>query len=217
LGDRPMIAHKKQLRRRPSPPAWHAAFLRMLPAIRTHARVAFRHLGPEAREEAVQEVIANACRAYKRLVELGKTDIAYAGALARYGVAQVKDGRRVGGRLNVRDISSEYCQRRKNVTVERLDKFDKEDGWQEIVVEDRHATPADIARVRIDFADWLKTLPRRKRRIAEVLSTGETTSNVAKRFHVSAGRISQLRRQLYESWLEFTGEAAGPATATGAA
>jgi hypothetical protein len=87
----------------------------------------------------------------------------------------------------------------------------------EILVEDNRATPADIARVRIDFADWLKTLPRRTRRIAEVLSTGETTSCVAKRFHVSAGRISQLRRQLYEGWLEFTGEGTVPATASGAA
>ena len=203
-----MIAHKGQLRRRPKAPKWHAPFLRMLPAIRTHARVAFRHLDPEAREEAVQEVIANACRAYKRLVELGKTDIAYAGALARYGVAQVKDGRRVGGRLNVRDISSEYCQRRKNVTVERLDKFDKEDGWQEIVVEDRHATPADIARIRIDFGSWLGTLRHRDRRIAETLSVGETTGDVAQRFRVSASRVSQLRRELQDSWDEFCGDLA---------
>lgn len=69
-----MIAHNKQIRRRPTPPAWHAGFLTMLPTIGTHARIAFRHLDPEAREEALQEVIANACRAYVRLVELGKAD-----------------------------------------------------------------------------------------------------------------------------------------------
>jgi hypothetical protein len=203
-----MIAHRKQLCHRPSPPAWHTAFLAMLPTIRTHARIAFRHLDPEAREEAVQEVIANACRAYKRLVDLGKADIGYAGVLARYGVAQVKDGRRVGGRLNVRDISSEYCQRRKGVTVKRLDRFDREEGWQEIVVEDKHATPADVARVRVDFSDWLRTLRRRDRRIAETLSVGETTSDVAKRFRVSPSRVSQLRHELRDSWDEFCGDVA---------
>ena len=77
--------------------------------------------------------------------------------------------------------------------------------------------PADIARVRIDFADWLKTLPRRTRRIAETLSIGETTSAVATRFHVSAARISQLRRQLKESWDEFVGEPDATATAAEAA
>ena len=37
-------------------PAWHARFLAMLPAIRTHARFAFRHLNPEAREEHLQRL-----------------------------------------------------------------------------------------------------------------------------------------------------------------
>jgi hypothetical protein len=35
----------------------------------------------------------------------------YPSALARFGVAQTKDGRKVGGRLNVRDVSFPYCQR----------------------------------------------------------------------------------------------------------
>jgi len=69
--------------------------------------------------------IANAVQAYARLVKLGKTDVAHPSALARYGVAQVRDNRRVGGHLNIRDVMSPYCQRHKNVSVERLDKFDK--------------------------------------------------------------------------------------------
>ena len=54
-------------RRRPTP-SWHQRFLAMLPAIETHARLVFRHLGPEAREDAVQETIANALVAFVRLV-----------------------------------------------------------------------------------------------------------------------------------------------------
>ena len=80
-----------------STPDWHELFLRMLPAIRQHARIAFRHCNPEAREEAVQAVVCNACVAIARLAELGKLDIAYPGPLARYGVAQVRDGRMTGG------------------------------------------------------------------------------------------------------------------------
>ena len=48
----------------------------MMPAIKAHAKIAFRHLGPEAREEAVQETLCNACCAFARLVEFGKTDLA---------------------------------------------------------------------------------------------------------------------------------------------
>ena len=78
----------------------------------------------------------------------------YPSPLARYAIAQVRAGRRIGNKLNVRDVLSPYCQQRKGITVERLDKYDKEeDAWREALVEDRHAGPAEIARVRIDFAD----------------------------------------------------------------
>ena len=51
---------------RPAAPSWHKGFLAMLPAIQTHARIMLRNLAPEAREEAVQEVVCNALVAYAR-------------------------------------------------------------------------------------------------------------------------------------------------------
>ena len=99
----------------------------MLPAIVAHARFAYRHLKGEARQDAVQEAIANALVAFVRLVRRGKIELAYATVLARYAVAQFQDGRRVGNRLNVKDVLSPYAQRQKGIVVERLDKFDKED------------------------------------------------------------------------------------------
>jgi len=196
-------------------PAWHRQFLAMLPMIVRHANLSFRHLDPEGREDAVTEVVANAFCAFARLVELGKADIAYASPLARYGVAQVRDGRRIGSKLNVRDVTSTYCQRLKGVVVERLDHFDpEENAWQEIVVEDRHAGPAAIVATRLDFDAWLQSLPKRLRKIAAVLATGETTSATARRFRVSDGRISQMRKELCNSWRWFTGEAPGRDGAT---
>lgn len=194
--------------RRRVTPRWHQAFLAMMPIIETHARISFRHLDPEARQEAVQECIANAMVAYVRLIQLRKVDLAYPTVLARYAVAQVKDGRKVGGKLNVLDISSAYCQQRKGVVVDRLDHFDEEENqWCEAVVQDtRTATVPDIVSFRVDFAAWLKSLRRRDRRIAESLALGNRTSDVAKRFKVCAGRVSQLRRELAESWREFVGD-----------
>ena len=194
-------------------PAWHVEFLRMLPVIQESASVAFRHLPSEARQEAIQDVAVGVMVAFVRLVELGKRHLAYPTVLARYGIAQFRCGRRTtlravpGSRLNVRDVSSPYAQRKKKFVVARLDRFcAKQDVWREILVEDKRATPADIAAVRIDFADWLKSLSRRLRRIANLLATGESTAVAAMKFRVSPGRISQIRRELERSWRTFQGE-----------
>jgi hypothetical protein len=182
----------------------------MLPIIRNYARGAFVHSNPEAKLDLIQEVIANAMVAYVRLFQLGKIELAYPTVLARYAIAQVCDGRKVGNRLNIRDVSSAYCQAKKGIVVERLDKYDSAAGeWEEVVVEDRHTTPADVARVRIDFSEWLRSLPRRNRRITEFLALGNRTSDAAKKFRVSAGRISQVRRELQTSWQTFQGEPTG--------
>jgi DNA-directed RNA polymerase specialized sigma subunit len=116
--------------------------------------------------------------------------------------------------MNVRDVGSVLCQRTNGILVEQLDHFDKPtDEWQEIVVEDKHSGPAVVATTRIDFAAWLESLPERTRHVAETLATGEATSHVARMFGCSASRVSQLRRELYDAWLVFTGEVV-PATAS---
>jgi hypothetical protein len=49
----------------------------------------------------------------------------------------------------------------------------------------------------------LGTLSTRRRRIAHTLASGETTGGAAKKFAVTAGRISQVRRELDESWSRY--------------
>jgi DNA-directed RNA polymerase specialized sigma subunit len=84
------------------------------------------------------------------------------------------------------------------------------------LIEDKHAGPDEIARTRIDFSDWLDSLKRRDRKVAEVFAKGETTKTAAKRFKVSAGRISQLRREFAANWRAFLGDDPGPAAANAA-
>ena len=193
---------------------WYAVFLRMLPRIRLYARIAFRALGPEAKAEAVQDVTANAWKAFVALVKRGKAALAYATPLAMYGVRQYRDHRRVGAKLNVKDVLSPYCQKRKGVVVERLDKFDDEEQcWLEILVPDNTCTPAELAASRIDFPAWLKTLKPRDRKVAKFLSLGHGTGAAARKFDVSAGRVSQLRRELAESWRAFVGDEPAPEAA----
>lgn len=182
-------------------------FVAMLPAIREQARVAFRGSALNERDELIAEVVANCYIAFVRLCERGREDIAYPTPLAMYAIKQIRSGRQVGTNLNIHDVTSTYCQRNKNVAVKRLDQFDCEQGaWLEVLVEDRRSNPAELAASRIDFGEWLRSLPGRLRQIAKVLASGESTSSTAKRFGVSRGRISQIRRELSSAWDVFHGE-----------
>jgi hypothetical protein len=156
----------------------------------------------------VQEAIAGAMIAYASLCQRGKVELAFAGPLARFAIGQVRAGRKVGSPSRIRDAMSEYAQRQKRFQVGRLDCYDeKENGWRQIVVEDKSATPAEVAAFRVDFASWLTRLPSLRRKIALALAGGETTGGAAKMFGVSPPRISQLRRWLQVNWESFQGEA----------
>jgi hypothetical protein len=198
-----MIALAKQLHQDVKVQA-NERFLQMLPRIRHQARLAFRRLRPERQDELVQEVLANAYCTFVALVRRGKADVAYATPLANFAIRQVIAGRRVGTKPNLRDVLSPQPHSACGIVVERLDTFDEEQGeWRAALVEDRHATPADIAAARIDLAAWLRSLSHRNRRIATTLATGETTRDVAGQFKLSSARISQLRDELKASWEKF--------------
>ncbi len=181
----------------------------MRPDILRHARKAFLSLDPEARADAVEEVLVSAMLAYVRLHQRGKVELAYPSVLVRFAVAQYRVGRRVGEKLNCRDVLSPYARRQNSIQVVPFHGYDRDgDHWREVLVEDKHAGPAETAAARIDVAEWFASLPRHDRKIAEALSQGSTTQAVAKRFHLSPGRISQKRREFLEGWHRFHGELA---------
>ena len=202
-----MTASVRESRGNVTSPGWHADFLAMLPAITEYAGFALRDRRTEAQEDLIHEVIAHCFVAVHRLTECGKADLAYPSVLVRYALRQIFSGRSVGNRLNVRDVMSRHTQQARGVSVERLDRFDLEEGeWQEVLVEDKNAGPAETAAARIDLRAWLGLLPGRDRRIAEMLAGGEKTSTVAERFGLTAGRISQLRASFERSWRRLQGE-----------
>ncbi len=197
-----IVKQLHQVRRAPE----HERFLEMLPRIRRLAHRAFHRFRPELRDELVQEVEASAFCTFVALVHRGKADVAYATPLANYAIRQVIAGRQVGTKSNRRDVLSPTAHADYGIVVERLDMFDEEQGeWRAALVEDRRATPADIAAARIDVATWLRSLTQRNRRIAKALARGETTSDVAQQFELSSARISQIRDELKTSWESFQG------------
>ena len=137
---------------------WQERFACLLPSIARHARFLVKHLSAEAAEETVQEAVATAFVAYARLVKLGKEELTTQapGSLRN---ADKGSGRTMAGPVNVNDVTSQWCQCRRGIRRESLDQQAGQEDWREIVVEDRRATPADIAITRIDFQAWLCSLP----------------------------------------------------------
>lgn len=183
-----------------------AEFLALLPRIRRYAQLAFRNLRGDARAEAVQETLARTWGAFVRLSKCGRQHRAFASVLARFAIAQYRDGRRTGSRCNRYDVLAP-CARNKSCVVERLDRFEpSQGGWTEALVEDTRTPVLDQVCFRIDFPSWLAMLSRRDRRLAKTLALGYTTNEVAQKFSISAARVSQLRRALDASWHNFQGD-----------
>ena len=186
---------------------WQEKFLKLLPKITKYARFAFRHVCGQDREDLIEEVIANAMVAFRRLVRRGKEAVAHASVLAKYAVAKFEMGAASATRPTSARCSRSTPSSTKASPRPAMDSYDPiENEWTQRVVEDRHAGPADVARVRLDFSDWLDSLKRRDRKVAEFLAKGESTKAAARKFDVSQGRVSQLRRELAESWRQFIGD-----------
>jgi hypothetical protein len=196
---------------------WHEGFLKMLPTIKLYARIAFCGLRGEAREDAVCEVIANCVCAYRRLYERNELQRAFATVLVRYAVKHYYRGRRVGTSHCSRDLYSTQVRQKAGLEIRSVGTpRDQRAEWMECLV-DNHRTPVpDQAHFRIEFPHWLGAQTKRNRQIAKRLLLGYSTADVARQFKVSPGRVSQIRRELYDSWNELAGEqqcaSAGPAS-----
>ena len=174
-------------------------------ADRATAGSAFHELDEEALEEAVQEGIAHCYCDYIRLWERGCADRAFASSLARYAIQRIREGRQVGCRLNGCDPLSRYARRRNGIRLERLDHCTATGEWIATMVEDRRASIPDQVALRIDVSEWFGTLTRGARAIANDLALGFSTSQVARKYRLSSLRISQMRRELCDSWECFQG------------
>ncbi len=181
-------------------PQEHDDFLPLLPVISRYAGRAFHRWSVDHREEAVAEVTAAALISFITLKQRGKNPFAFPTRLVRWAITHVMAGRRVGNRDNSRDVMSRAAQVRHDFGV---DSFSRIGYWHYSLIDHSRAPVPDQVCFRIDFAAWLKAHSLRDQRIALLLAEGCTTGEVAQRFKLSAGRVSQLRRELGASWEEF--------------
>ena len=185
----------------------HAHFLSILPRIELHGRVYFRHLRcPHKKEDLIAEMVALCWKWFVRLAERGRDATRFPSALATYAAKAVRSGRRLTGMERAKDVLSPLAQQRRGFAVGKLPACSTLNGSPlEEALRDNTRSPVDEqVAFRLDFPAWLRTLARRDRRLVEGMALGHRTLDLALRFRLSAGRVSQLRREFKRGWERFT-------------
>jgi hypothetical protein len=188
-----------------------AVFLAHLPRFEAHAHFAFRRVGcPHARADRVAETIGLAWRHFAALSRRGKKPEEFVTTLALRCSQAVKAGRRLAGCETGTDVLSPVARVRHGLRVTRMPDHDREsdrhplpDELAEALADNTRSAVPEQAAFRVDFPRWRASLRRRDRRVLDALAGGERTADAARRFKISPGRISQLRREFEQSWEAF--------------
>jgi DNA-directed RNA polymerase specialized sigma24 family protein len=184
-------------------------FFASLPRIARHARFHFRHLkrGHE-HDDTVAEAVALAWKWFVRLVQQGRHPEEFISAIASYAARAVKSGRRLCGQEKANDVFSRSTQSRRAFLISGFPEFSTLTGHAlDEALHDNTATPVpDQVSFRMDFPAWLATRSVRDRELIGELIAGEQAKDAARRFGISAARVTQLRRDYLEDWRSFCDE-----------
>jgi DNA-directed RNA polymerase specialized sigma24 family protein len=184
---------------------------KVMPAVERHARIYFRHVRCRDRKaDLVAEAVGLAWKWFRRLAERGKDGTAFPTAIADFAARAANSGRRVCGQERAKDVLSRVGQRRHGFAVEKLPDFStlSDNPLQEALHDNTQSPVPEQAAFRIDLPSWLAQLGGRRRDMVIDMALGFRTKELAKKYKVSEGRISQVRREAYEDWRRFQGEAA---------
>jgi hypothetical protein len=185
-------------------PSSNDGFLAIFPSVVRHVHFVFRRLSPADREEVEAEAVAAAFRSYVQLKEQGKDPTVFPTMLACFAALRVKQGRRLGGRRDTRDVLSYRAQKSRGFRVISLDA--KEARLAEALRDDTRTPIPEQVAFRVDFPAWLNTMRARDRQMVLALASGDQATEVARRFKLSAGRVTQLRQEWQREWQIFHGQ-----------
>ena len=186
----------------------NAKFLKMLPLITMIAKRAFLDYNSDKRDDAIQSVIVAAFLSCKSLADRGLLHKAFATPLAWYAIRQYRDGRIGGVPMNSEDVMSERCQLLGRADVRGVVYYQTRANIRHeiLIFDDRTPDPLLDAQCNIDYENWRNTLTEKDREMLDAFLAGDTTREVAIKFNMSDGRISQMRRILVKSYQSYVGD-----------
>lgn len=181
--------------------AQHAAFAELQPRLERTAIARFRYLRPCDRDEALSEALAFGWKWFQSLWSQSKDARTFPASFTHWILQHVRSGRRLCSAARQNDVLSPFAQRRHRFNVERIDRAKKAPGaWREAIVCSRGASVPDQAVFSADYPEWLLRWSDRDRQILAAMIAGERTMDIAARFRLTPGRISQLRRAYHRDW-----------------
>jgi DNA-directed RNA polymerase specialized sigma24 family protein len=185
------------------------SFLAVLPHIEQVARACFRSVYcGDRRQECISETVALCWLWHRRLEGAGRDSSPFITAMTYFAARAVKSGRRLCGQESAGDVLSRLCQSRRGFRVREFqdDTVPQSDVLNEALRGNTRTPTYDQAEFRIDFSDWRSTLDSRHQRIVDSMMEARSTSEIARQFGVSPGRVSQLRREFHAAYSAFCGE-----------
>ena len=84
-----------------------------------------------------------------------------------------------------------------------FDREPDENFLSDATIVDRKYPVDRTVKLRIDFENWFANQTARDQEIINDMAYGETTSDLAKKYKVSAPSISCYRKKYADSWYEF--------------
>jgi len=183
-----------------TPVSFEVLLAKMLPYFRKYAK-RFSQDKRLNRDDVMQDLTGIALEMYTSLVRRGK-EVFYS-PLAIYAIKRFSTGRRFTG-LNSTDVHSEHTQMQGRSEVHQFSELDGKLDEMDFM-EDLTVCIADTAQFNVDYEAWLSKQEPRDRQIITDLSYGYTTGEVARKYGVSDGLISQYRKRYRNDWNGFIG------------
>ena len=192
--------------------ALHAHFVAVFkPRIEAQAPISFsRHRrNPELVEELTQEALGLGWHHFLAMKLKGEKDPdEFPTVFAQRACQAARNGRSVNGQERAMSISNPRTQAVRGFARQSLPGFDTGAENHDLLraIQDERDSPPDMAAYLIDTEEWLARLPAKKREMAMDMASGETTTELAEKYQMTQGRVSQIRRELVESSREFHGD-----------
>lgn len=200
------------------------AFLELVSRIETHGHIFFRHMRcSHKKADAIQEMQSLGWMWFLRLAQRGKDVNQFVTVFVTLLARAVNNGRRLAGMNKAKDAMNEKAQRRHGFKVESLPSSPRtshenlhanphgqetQDALEEILQDNTQTPVPEQVAFRQDFPAWRLTRSERDRRLVDDLMVGERTQDVAARYGLTQGRVSQLRRDFLKDWRWFCDEPA---------
>jgi len=182
----------------PHPEAQTVFVERFMPEIESRASALLADHGPEAREDAQQEILAQTWAGFLSAWRRGRRSNVTPFTLTAFAYRHYRSGRRLV-RCGRSDAMSDRSRARGKVKLVRTDSAGHETFQGRARL---HLDPADTVRWKLDVAAVIETLSERQQMVLALTAAGWKNHEIAGQLGVSPSRVTQILDEVGEAFME---------------